>query len=454
MDDFETIPEIAEGYIRGAVSPREIVQRSLERIGKRDPHLNAFLEVAETHALEMAAQAEAEIRSRRPRGPLHGIPFALKDVFDREGFRTTAQSRLLAKNVARRSASCVARLEAAGAIFVGKLATHEFALGGPACDLPAPPARNPWNPAHFTGGSSSGSGAAVAARMVPFALGTDTGGSVRNPAAACGIVGMKPTFGSIPVDGVVELSRSLDTVGPLTPDVAGNEIVLRILTGAPTDDRVTAMAPNGLKGQRIGVIRRFYRTDMQADPEMAEAIETALETLAGHGAEIVEVDVPPLQDMADCSRIILVSEAFALHRNLLQSRAADYSASTRARILPGAFIPAADYIRARDLQRHFKARIDAALAQVDVLITATNMETPARLDDPEKLTVQYGRHARAPFNLTGHPALSMPIGFSASGLPLAMQIIGRHDDERSVYRIAQGYHRLAPHVIAAPPDLD
>jgi len=454
MADFETIPEIAEGYARGAVSPREIVQRSLERIRKRDPHLNAFLEVAEAHALAMAAEAEAEIRRDGPRRPLHGIPFALKDIFDREGFRTTAQSRLLAENVARRSAPCVARLEAAGAIFVGKLATHEFALGGPAYDLPAPPARNPWNPAHFTGGSSSGSGAAVAARMVPFALGTDTGGSVRNPAAACGIVGMKPTYGSVPVDGVVELSRSLDTVGPMTPDVTGNEIVLRVLTGCPMDDLVAPTVPTDLKEQRIGVIRRFYRSDMQADAEMAEAIETALQALSDHGAEIVEVDVPPLQDMADCSRIILVSEAYAVHRNLLQSHAADYSASTRARILPGAFIPAADYIRARDLQHHFKARIDAALAKVDVLITATNMETPARFDEPDRLTLQYGRHARAPFNLTGHPALSMPIGFSASGLPLAMQIIGRHNDERSVYRVAQSYHRLAPHTIAAPPDLD
>ena len=303
MADFETIPEIAEGYARGAVSPREIVQRSLERIRKRDPHLNAFLEVAEAHALAMAAEAEAEIRRDGPRGPLHGIPFALKDIFDREGFRTTAQSRLLAENVARRSAPCVARLEAAGAIFVGKLATHEFALGGPAYDLPAPPARNPWNPAHFTGGSSSGSGAAVAARMVPFALGTDTGGSVRNPAAACGIVGMKPTYGSVPVDGVVELSRSLDTVGPMTPDVTGNEIVLRVLTGCPMDDLVAPTVPTDLKEQRIGVIRRFYRSDMQADAEMAEAIETALQALSDHGAEIVEVDVPPLQDMADCSRI-------------------------------------------------------------------------------------------------------------------------------------------------------
>lgn len=454
MDDFDTIPEIADAYAQGAVSPREIMQRSLDRIRQRDPHLNAFLEVAEAHALDMAAQAEAEIRSRGPRGPLHGIPFALKDIFDREGFRTTAQSRLLARNVARTSATCVARLEAAGAIFVGKLATHEFALGGPAYDLPAPPARNPWNPAHFTGGSSSGSGAAVAARMVPFALGTDTGGSVRNPAAACGIVGMKPTHGSIPVGGIVELSRSLDTVGPLTPDVAGNEIVLRVLNGSPMGDLVAPIATTGLRGQRIGVIRRFYRTDMQAAPEMTEAIETAIETLADHGAEIVEVDVPPLQDMADCSRIILISEGYALHRNLLRTRAVEYSASTRARLLPGAFIPAADYIRARDLQHHFRARIDAALADVDVLITATNMETPARLDDPDRLAVQYGRHARAPFNLTGHPALSIPIGFSATGLPLAMQIVGRHQDERSVYRIAQSYHRLAPHATVAPPGLD
>ena len=181
------------------------------------------------------------------------------------------------------------------------------------------------------------------------------------------------------------------------------------------DDLVAPTVPTDLKEQRIGVIRRFYRSDMQADAEMAEAIETALQALSDHGAEIVEVDVPPLQDMADCSRIILVSEAYAVHRNLLQSHAADYSASTRARILPGAFIPAADYIRARDLQHHFKARIDAALAKVDVLITATNMETPARFDEPDRLTLQYGRHARAPFNLTGHPALSMPIGFFGLG---------------------------------------
>ena len=450
MGEFETISEISAGYVSGEVSPSEIVARCLGRIERFDHSLNAFLCVARDHALAAAATADAEIRAGRRLSTLHGIPFALKDIIDREGFATTAHSRLLADNVAARSAACVRKLEAAGAIFLGKLATHEFAIGGPAFDLPVPPARNPWNRDHFTGGSSSGSGVAVAARMVPLALGTDTNGSVRNPAAACGIVGMKPTRGLISLDGVIELSRSLDVVGPMTSDVTGNALALDVLAGISTTLPAKSSVPS-LAGLRIGVIRRFYRHDMIAAPEMDAGIESALGVLGGLGAEISEVDAPPLSEFADCNRVILVAEAYSVHRKSLRSRYADYSKSLRERVLPGAFIQAADYEAARRLQRHFTSGMNRILDGFDVLVTATNLDPPARFDQDDVLTAQYTRHARAPFSLTGHPALSVPVGVSADGLPLAMQIIGKHHDERSVYRVALAHEMANPPAFAAPP---
>jgi len=450
MGEFETIPEISAGFEEGKVSPCEIVERCLDRIERLDGSVNAFLSVAREHALSAAAKAEAEIRNGNMRSALHGVPFALKDIIDREGFVTTAHSRLLAENVASRSAACVERLEAAGAIFLGKVATHEFAIGGPAFDLPVPPARNPWNTDHFTGGSSSGSGAAVAARMVPLALGTDTNGSVRNPAAACGIVGMKPTRGLVSLDGVIELSRSLDVVGPLTSDVSGNALALDVLAGTESAAPVASSVPS-LIGARIGVIRSFFRHDMIAAPEMDAGIEDALALLGDLGAEISEVEAPSLSELADCNRVILLAEAYSVHRKSLQSRYFDYSGSLRERVLPGAFILAADYEAARRLQRTFTARVDEILNGFDVLITATNLDPPARFDEEEILKARYSRHARAPFSLTGHPALSLPAGFSESGLPLAMQIIGKHRDERSVYRVARAYEAANPLAFSVPP---
>jgi aspartyl-tRNA(Asn)/glutamyl-tRNA(Gln) amidotransferase subunit A len=341
-----------------------------------------------------------------------------------------------------------ARLLAAGGILLGKMATHEFALGGPSFDLPWPPARNPWNRERFPGGSSSGSGVAVAAGFLPMALGTDTGGSVRNPATACGIVGMKATYGRVSRQGVAPLSYSLDHVGPMTRTVGDNALMLNALAGYDPADPASADVPvadytaqldQGVKGLRLGIIRHFHDTDMIADPVVAEAIEDALAILQELGAEVVEIEVEPLGTYATCNRVILLSEAYAIHRHWLAERPDEYSASFLERVLPGAFLTADDYVDALRLRRQLTAGFNRSIRELDGVIVASSMDPPFVIDDAAEIALKYSRQARAPFNLTGNPALSLPIGFDGDGLPLAMQIVAGNFQEATIYRIAAAY---------------
>ena len=458
---FLSLTEAVRRIRSGDLSPVKYTQALLDRIAAHDGQLDSFLRVLDDGALEDAALAELAVKNGETLGPLHGVPFALKDIVDVAGLPTTAHSQILAQQPPKTDHAAVTeKLHDAGGILLGKTATHEFAIGGPSFDLPWPPARNPWNLARYPGGSSSGSGAAVAAGLVPMAIGTDTGGSVRNPATACGIVGMKPTYGRVSRRGVFPLSFSLDHVGPMTRTVADNALMLNVIAGhdpgdpgsanQPTPD-FTADLDKGVDGLSIGVIRHFHNRDMTAEPAMAQALEDALVVLSDLGADISEIETAPLGDFATCNRIILLSEAYAIHRNWLKTRPEDYSESFLERILPGAFLSANDYVDALRLRRKLTTRVNRTISGLDGVIAVSAMDAAFAIDDAEEIALKYPRQARTPFNLTGNPALAIPTGFNDDGMPLAMQIVGKQFDEATIYRIAADYEVATDWHLRRPP---
>ena len=303
---------IAEGAARlrsRDLSPVEWTRHLIARIGAHNPSLNAFVVVTAEHALDQAEKAEAEITAGKYRGPLHGVPFALKDIYDTVGIATTGQSKICAGRVPERDAATVRLLKDAGAVLLGKLTTHEFAYGGPSFDLPGPPARNPWDTGRFTGGSSSGSGAAVAAGLAPVAMGSCTGGSIRTPAAYCGLAGLKPTAGLVSRAGVLPPSYSLDTCGPMTWTVEDCALMLQALAVYDPEDAQSVETPipdyraalaGDIKGLRIGVVRHFWEVDKNTDPAVAAALDAAIGVLTRLGAEIEDVTLSSLDDFAAC----------------------------------------------------------------------------------------------------------------------------------------------------------
>ena len=432
------------------LSSVELTTALLDRIKKYDKGLNAFLTLRPDDALADAREADAVLMRNDKIGPLHGVPFALKDIIDASTWPTTAHSKLLKNNIAKKDANVTVRLKEAGGILLGKLSTHEFALGGPSFDLPWPPARNAWGRDYFPGGSSSGSGAAVAAGFVPIALGTDTGGSVRNPASMNGLLGMKATYGRVSRRGVMPLSFSLDHVGPLTRTVKDNALALSIISGFDRKDPGSAdvSVPGfskylgaGIKGLKIGVIRHFYQNDMVASDEMTSGIETAFDVLANNGAELTEIKTRSLIDFATCNRIILLSEACAIHQKWLVERTDDYGESLLKRLLPGTAFNAVDYVQAVRTRARYAAEFNKFFKKFDAIVTVNNMEVAFPIEDPVACEKYYSRQARTPFNVTGNPALAVPVGFSAAGLPLSMQVVTSQFDEAMAYRIAAFYER-------------
>ncbi len=456
-----SLSEAAALIAARCLSPVELLEDCLARIAARDPGLNAFIKVTAEEARAAARAAEAEIAAQDgPRSALHGIPIGLKDIIDLAGHATTCHSKLCLDRVAAEDAHVVARLRAAGAVFPGKLSTHEFAIGGPAFDLPFPPARNPWNPAHHPGGSSSGSGAAVGARMLPAALGTDTGGSVRHPASHCGLAGLKPTYGLVSRRGVFPLSFTLDHVGPMTRSVRDNAILLTAIAGHdPLDPGSARHAPEdytrdlhkGLKGLTIGFVRHFHEDDSPASPDVAAALEEAAKLLAAEGARVRTITLPKLAEFGGVNRMILLPEACAIHEPWLRERPGDYAALTRKRLLPGMFLSGSDYVQAQRRRRDLVAAVEAAFQEVDLLLCASSMDVACRIDDPDAVERTYPRQARTPFNVTGQPALSIMCGLSAAeGLPIGMQIVGPSFSEALIYRAAAAYERAAPWAAMAP----
>ena len=453
-----SLAEASAGIAAGTLSPVALTEVALARIAALDPKLNAFITVTGDRARRAAAAAEAEIKAGKRRGPLHGIPYALKDIYDVAGVRTTAHSKLLIDNVPGEDAATTAKLEAAGMVLLGKLSTHEFARGGPTDMLPFPNAKNPWNTAHFAGGSSSGSGVAVASGMVGLAMGSDTAGSIRLPATFCGVVGMKATYGVISRRGVVPLSFTLDHAGPLTRSVEDCALAMQVLAGHDPGDPGSARAAvpdysadlrKGVAGLTIGRARA-YDSEAGVDAEMMAAVDAAAEQWRALGATIVDVVLPSKQRMDACIQTILIAEGFAIHGEWLRTRPQDYGRVTRERLMMGAFVSGGEYVQAQRLRRILTAEVDAVLAGCDAILCAGNPTAAPRLVDVDEGPFRKSHPITGPFNATGHPALALPCGFGASGLPLGLQLIGRNYGEAMLLRIAQAYEQAAGWVTRRP----
>ena len=439
-----TAAELASGYRKRAFSPVEVTQHLLARIEALDSKCHAFIEVDHEGALAAARQAEHEISAGRALGPLHGVPIGIKDIIDIAGQKTTCHSNIMLEHRANEDAQVIRKLRAAGVIFMGKLALHEFAIGGPAFDLPFPPARNPWNLAHHPGGSSSGSGAALAAGLVPLALGTDTGGSIRNPAACCGIVGLKATYELVSRRGVFTLSSTMDHVGPMARTVEDAGLLLNAMA-EPQGDQVSpdyvADLQRGVKGLRIGYVRHFHETDEVTHPEVAAALDEAAKVLSSLGAIVTDVKLPSLNDFLVSQKFLMMAEGWAVHEKWLRERPQDYSQMSRRKLLTGAFVTGGEYVQSMQRRGILIDAVDRLFNDYDVLLVANSMDPACRIDDEAEVVRTYTRQARMPFNLTGHPALALMTGFSSGGLPLSMQLVGKSFNEKMVLRVGAAYEQ-------------
>jgi aspartyl-tRNA(Asn)/glutamyl-tRNA(Gln) amidotransferase subunit A len=448
-----SVAEIARAYVAKMLSPVELVQSLFDRIAQLDPQINAFILPDKDAALAAARTAGQEIMAGRSRGPLQGVPVGIKDIIDVAGLPTTCHSKILLGQVARVDSHVVAQLRAGGAIVMGKLATHEFAIGGPSFDLPFPPARNPWNRDHHPGGSSSGSGAGLAAGFFPLALGTDTGGSVRHPASACGIVGLKPTYGLVSRRGVFPLSFTLDHVGPMARNVADAAALLDVIAGYDAADpgssatrqhSFASQIGRGVTGLRIGFVRKFHSEDQHAHPEVSAALEDVAANLARQGAVIRDVVLPDLREFNAVNRVILHSEAWGIHAEWLRTRPGDYAQQTRRRLMSGAFLTAGDYVQAQRRRLQLIAAVNDVFKDVDVLLTASSLDPACAIDDRPEVDRTYSRQSRMPFNVTGHPALAMMSGLSKAGLPMSVQFVGAAFADALLFQVAAAYEQDAP----------
>lgn len=434
------------------VSAAELAVRhcdALERLATLNP-------VARLEREAAAAQAEAldaRIAAGHPVGPLAGAPLAHKDLYDREGWRSEAGARICAGRIAPATAHSITRLDAADALDLGRLNTVEFALGAEGRNIHTGPPRNPWNPDHATGGSSSGSGVAVAAGAVPAALGSDTGGSVRLPAAACGIVGLKPTAGRIGRSGVFPLSMSLDTVGPLCRTVRDTALMLGALAGPDPADPQSVDRPypdpldtieDGFSGLRVGVAREYFFGPVTAT--VGARLETAIATMDAEGATLRDVAFPGIETANRLNLAIIATESAAQHRDWLATRAAEYGPETLTRLATGLFVPAQTYLAAlMGRRRLLAAALDGPFSQADVVLTpAWPMEVPPIVPDnaPDfAAKVEAIGHCTRPFNYLGLPALVLPVGLDDAGLPVACQLVARPFAERTLLRVARALER-------------
>jgi aspartyl-tRNA(Asn)/glutamyl-tRNA(Gln) amidotransferase subunit A len=445
-----TIAEAARQFAAKSLSPVEFMKDRLAKAEALNPQIHAFIRFTPELALEQAKAAEARQMTGTLKGPLDGIPIGHKDIYETAGIPTTGHSRVLIDHVPAADSAAVAAWANAGAVMLGKLATHEFAWGGPSFDLPWPPARNPWNVDHFTAGSSSGTGAAIAAGVILGGTGSDTGGSIRGPAALCGTAGIKPTYGLCSRRGVLPLSHSLDTVGPLAWTSEDCAIMLDALAGHDPADPSSANRPkpdllsglkDGVKGLRIGLIRHFHEVDCPVSPGMAAGIADVANVLQGQGAIVEEVTLPSLHDFNAAGWIILAADAFAVHEPWLRTKFRDYGEILRERLALAGTISAADYLQAQRRRRELCDAVAKVMEGCDLLLTAgapgearliTEMGTWASFESPN-FTI--------PFNLTGQPALTVCAGFGAGGLPVGVQLVGRPFEDATVLRAGHAYEQ-------------
>jgi len=458
------VMDLAGAIAAKKLSPVEVVSAHLARIGALDDRLRSYLAVFADTALAAARAAEVAVTAGRPLGPLHGVPVAVKDLYAVKGSPTTGGSRFL-KEPAPADCTVVARLRAAGAIILGKLNLHEFAYGPEGINLHYGTSWNPWDATthRMPGGSSSGAGVAVAAGLAPMGMGSDTGGSIRIPAACCGTVGLKPTYGRVSRAGVLPLSWSLDHAGPLTRSVADAAVTLAAIAGRDPADPSSAARPvpdyvaglaGPVRGLRVGLLREYVEG---SDPEVQAAVGAAAKALEDLGCRVEEVAIPAARYAPGASTAILAAEATAYHEPLLRRHAAEYAPDVRRRLLVGRFLTATDYVRGQRARRLIRDDAEAVLRRVDCLLaptlpipapplTATEVRIGGRTESPRVALTAFTRL----FNLTGHPVVALPCGFSREGLPLSLQLVGRAFDEETILRLAHAYegatewHRRRP----------
>ena len=446
------------------VSPVELVDAYLTRIEAVDDRLHSYLLVTADAARDAARKAERDIMAGRWRGPLHGIPYAVKDNYYTRGVRTCAASRLLMDHVPDHDAAAIEKLDGAGAILLGKLNTWELGTGNGSVyfDLPFEPARNPWNLAHTPAGSSSGAGAAVAAGTAMVALGSDTGGSVRLPAAACGLQGMKPTYGRVSRYGILPNCYSLDAAGPLTWTVEDSAIMLREISGYDPRDPGSARVdvPDfmaglnaGVRGMTIGVVRDLGEAGEGIEPAQRNGLEDLVRVLKDQGARVIEVTLPvSIPEYKQLVSVINWTESFSIHEQAFMTRAADMGFALRDKMMSGFMTRAVDYLSAQRRRREVTASTDALIRSLDALVLPGAFRAAVPIEDAEQMRIFSNDNAAPPFNITGHPAMSICTGFNDAGLPTNAQIVGRWFDEATVLRVAYAYEQ-ATHWRARRPIL-
>lgn len=459
---YLTIAEAADLIREGELSPVELTRAFLERIDRFDPVLNAYITVLHDEAMAEARNAEAELLAGRYRGPMHGIPIALKDLYDTAGVLTTASSRVMKDRVPTEDATTTARLRDAGAVLLGKLAMHEFALGGPDPTCGFPLAKNPWNLDHIPGGSSSGSGTAAAAGLAMGTLGSCTGGSIRGPAAHCGIAGIKATYGRVSRYGVVPLSWSLDHCGPLTWTVEDSALMLQAIAGFDPRDPTTSRAPvpdytdsliDDIEGMVVGVPREYYFPgDDAIHPHTNALAESALATLDDLGVTLVDVSIPSLEYAGAAQQTIMLGEAFTYHRAKLLERPDEFGDMVKGRFRLGGLVSGADYVQAQRVRNVIKREFSEVLKTVDVIATPTMSAPPASFEIASSGHTARLRSFTGPYNLTGMPAISVPCGLTPDGLPVGFQIAGKPFDEPTVFQVAYAYQQQVRLYERRPPD--
>ncbi|MFJ8565707.1 amidase [Streptomyces sp. NPDC093514] len=462
MQPYElTVAEAAEAVRTRTISPVELVESALERIARVEPRLRAFTAVTTDRARASARELEAELADGSHRGPLHGIPAGLKDLIDVAGLATTASSRVRTGHRAQADSTVAARLASAGTALVGKTHTHEFAYG-----LTTPQTVNAWHPERVAGGSSGGSAVAVAAGAAAFALGTDTGGSIRVPAALNGIVGLKPTYGLVPRHGVTSLSWSLDHVGPLTRTVEDAALVLAALVGHDPRDPASVAAPaadyrpgpgTDLTGLRVGVPDNYYFDHV--DPEVEAAVRRAIGALEELGARLVDVKIPMTRYIRAAQWGLMVPEATAYHERTLRAVPDLYGTDVRALLEAGELMTAGDYLRAQRARTLMRGAWQEMMEPVDLIAAPT---VPLTAVEAGRTDVTWGDGSvesvpeayvrlSAPANLTGVPSLSVPVGLDAAGLPIGMQLMGRPFGEATLLRAGHAYERTGT-ALGPPPE--
>ncbi|HKV46092.1 MAG TPA: amidase [bacterium] len=463
---YASVAELAPQIRTGALSPVTLVESLLARI-ERCRVLNAFITVTAEVALAQAREAEREIAGGRYRGPLHGIPISLKDLIDTRGTRTTCGSRILAEHVPTRDATVTRRLREAGAVLLGKNALHEFAFGVTTNNPHYGPTRNPWGTDRIPGGSSGGSGAAVAAGLGPVSLGTDTGGSIRIPASVCGVVGLKPTYGRVSRHGVLPLSWTLDHIGPITRTVEDAALVLQAIAGPDPADPTTlghsvpdfhAGLGGPIRGGRLGVIADEYHEEMT--DEVRSRFRTALEVLTSLGLRLEDVRFPRPNDARAAATAVILAEAASVHEGWIRERPQDYGPETLDLLRQGVFVTATQYLRAQKVRALLLGEVDQWLAPYAAVVLPS-VPTTAPAIGQRTLTIG-GREVEVRglltrfsrlINLVGLPAISVPCGFGADGLPVGLQIVGRPMDEATILAIAHAYERATPWHERRPPEL-